>query len=366
MTHCKDCTNEIKEHQSYFNCDFCKDNYHSHCKAIHGANIKRLAALKTWKCSDTCEKKMRSPTTSKTPSHNLQTVTNLRTHFTNQFNELRDFIKDQVSNVMDKMRDLQQSQEFISTHFDEWNGKMNNIITENQQLKLEITNLRNRQNHHEKIINNIEAETDVHKQNEIKNNIIISGLSKTNISSTTQIIEKILDKLNVNPQIKNEIEDVQVISKNDNNNSVISIKLKSNAAKKEIMNKKSTKRSLTVQELDMSNTNEHLNNLNLQDNQIFFRDQLTQYQLQLFRASKELKIKYSFKYLWFKNNTLLIRKTDVSKVHKIISKNDIIFIENLCTPLEPIIHNNNIEQTNSSTTLDSTHNSSILPSNENH
>lgn len=63
--------------------------------------------------------------------------------------------------------------------------------------------------------------------------------------------------------------------------------------------------------------------------QIYFREHLSNFQIQLYREAKAIKVNHYFKHLWIKNNIIHMRKTDDSKVYVVHSRNDIISIENL-------------------------------------
>lgn len=235
----------------------------------------------------------------------------------------------------------------ISDQFSELNNTVTKLLNENKILKDQVQTLTETQEKYEQRINELEAKCDEYQQIEVSKNIIVSGLPQTNISSNN-ITQQIIIKLNINPDFHQTIEETQFLHQNPENqkSNLIIVKFKTIKAKQEFLQQKQVKRSLTIQELEIfTNTN--------QENQIFFRDHLTKYQLNLYRHAKTFQATNHFKYCWIKNSSILLRNTDTSKVFTINSENDFIKIRTLFTNQEREIQNTSLNDTLSSSILSS-------------
>lgn len=347
---CDSCHNPILQTQSYFKCDYCYKCFHCHCKLIYGSHIKRLAQKKRWKCSDNCRgtpKQYKGRTSPNNMADNTSNSNNSDASNTivssSSLNELHILIKQINENMMKRFCDIQESQEFISTQFDEFKTQMKNVIQENKTMKNAIIILKSKQDKYENIINKIEATIGNQSQEHLSNNIIVAGIPYTNENPST-IINTIFDQLKITAETKKEIHEIKYMEnkKITTTNSIqlprfIIIKFKTLNAKQEVLKKKKDKQTLTVRQLGIFEENHH----QMRDNLIFFRDQLTPFKLQLFREAKLLKMKHDIKFLWIKNSKLFMRKTDTSKIFTINSRNDLITIDKHHSVLEEnFIHHN--------------------------
>lgn len=101
-------------------------------------------------------------------------------------------------------------------------------------------------------------------------------------------------------------------SQQNNSFPLILVEFKTNAAKREVINKKKVKKSLLVNEIGLNSSAER---------QIFIREHVTNYKMNLFNECRELRNQYDFKYLCMNGTSILMRKQEQSKVFEINSCN---------------------------------------------
>lgn len=213
--------------------------------------------------------------------------------------------------------EVKKSQDFLSEKFDELNLKINKLTGEHKIFKKQLQGLQDQQNEHSITINKLETEIDILHQKDLEKNVIVGGLPHN--TDLNLAIKNILEKL----ETKCSINDISEIShlynkkqnKPDSNpQSLVLVKFKTADAKYELIQKKKLKRTLFVQEIGLNSS---------PDKVIYFRDHLTLYKNNLFKACKEFKEEQQFKFLWINGSNILIRKHEESKVYAIQSRNDI-------------------------------------------
>lgn len=330
---CDTCHNKILDTQSCFQCDICLMCFHPHCKSIVGAHIKRIAQQKTWECSTACKSKsftLRPSILTPGNIHNLNQITSTnnstKTPEAITLLQVHEFIKSSTENIMKRLLNIEESQNNFQHQFNDLNRQLQDLTVENKLLKEEITYLKHSNTLSQEIIYNLEAKTDIQIQEKISNNMLIAGIPNTN-QQPSEIVNQVFEKLNVEPETLNEVEETSYLPSNPNrnpNSRLILIKFSTNKAKLHVQAKKRQQKTLTVQQLNLHNfENDNQNH----DNLIYFRDQLSHFQLQLFREGKKLQKKHNIKYLWIKHKQIFMRKSEQSKVHSITSKKDLIIID---------------------------------------
>lgn len=330
---CDVCHAEIVKAQAVFKCDGCGKNYHSSCKSIYGANIKRLASQPTWFCLDEC----REDYETNSNQHNLQNIKQKISKQSTtvacdsqQFEQLKEFIKEVKNELIEKINIIHQSQEFICEKFDEIDNKIKLLTRENKMLKQDMSSLKSNQNKYQTIINEMESKFDIIQQDKTKNDLIIAGLPSKEIEPKI-VLNAIFTQIDAVEPIDN-IESATYMQTNsnhpENSSNLLLVQFKTQELKNNILLKKNQKQSLTLCELNLPFQNKELT-----DRQIYFREFLTPFQTQLYREIKTIQTIYKFKYTWVKNRTIYIRYSDNSKIFSIRSRNDIDKLRKTLKPL---------------------------------
>lgn len=345
---CVKCQYEITAVQNYLECDICHGTYHLKCENLLGKHINLIAEEPSWLCKN-CKTKSQKVGAVNTESYkrklndtqsksteSLAKKANIEGTSDDKFDKLMSLIATshaELKSLMETMEvtitEVKVNQSFLSEQFDSINKKIDNVTSDQKNLKKDFGVLAKSQNDTSRIVSNLQYEIDILKQRDLANNIIVGGLPKNaDPSSTITKIMKILD-------MKTTIEDITeariLTNKNNephslqiNNNEIqknlMIVKFKRNEDKKELMEKKKSKKSIFTFELGL-NTN--------RDDQIYIRDHVTSFKMNLFRETKILKDQLKFKHLWMNETRILLRKDDASKIYSINSTADLEYIKKI-------------------------------------
>lgn len=297
-TICCSCNKIIEASKVILVCCVCKKTFHPACKKIFGSSLSLIQKkADSWTCSNDCQK-LQKP--------NLEETINSPgpAEQKSEFGELKVLIKN-----------LHAGQQILTERIDQLTTQNQKILNENIQLK-NLLSLSNKTNEkYEKKISYLEGEIDIIKQEKLASNIIVAGLPNLSTDDVTSTIHTIFKTIGAKVT-ERDVKNITKISTNtvkDNNSSIQEnlylLELNTIKAKQEIIDKKKLNYSkLFTHSIGLNNTNNH---------QIYIRDHLTSYKLQLYRSAKFVKDKYKFKYLWVKEGRIFLRKEDKSKVYPI-------------------------------------------------
>lgn len=188
------------------------------------------------------------------------------------------------------------------------------FLTTIQELKVENAELKLR-------VNNLESKLNWREQKEVENDIEIVGVPKVENGNAEECVQRVLSEaLNITVAA-DDIKKCYVkrIKTSDSTfGNIVCAKLSSLDVKMKIMSgKKSSKEKLNASIFGGD-----------KKNNIYINDCFTKYTRDLFMSAKRIKIEKKFKYLWFKNSKILLRKVDNGEVSVIRSFNDLNTIIN--------------------------------------
>lgn len=211
-----------------------------------------------------------------------------------------------IKDVLVILREIFNSQQFISTKYDELikrNMELESMCTklsrENETIKEELLFLK-------KEITNVEIANNDRK-------LEIHGISKQENEDLRDIVIKISENLEQKIS-KEEIDEIYRIENKTNNKKgnpiVVSFIKKSTKEKFLIMRRK---RSLYTNEINLQGSR----------SQIFINEYLTKRIKELLWKTKKLNTENKFKFIWTKNGMILVRKDEHSEIIKISSQEDL-------------------------------------------
>lgn len=314
---CNICKREVNNQiQTCLKCDKCEAYFHPQCAGIIGANIKKVKSAIFWNCNDCKTAACSSPTN--TVTHNIDDL-NIKI-------QLADIVKS-ISEIKSMFADLKSSQQYLSNSFDELRCEYKRVAEENLNLKKELKSINNLVNDKCKTINNLEMEIDFVKQEKIASNIIISNIPDNSLAAD-EICTNLLKFLDINYstdniiniQMKYSNKEKDNISKKEKKSFVI-ISFSNINIKQQIIMKKKERMIIFARQLGFTNAKD--------DHQIFIRDHLTKFQLNLLNEAHKIKYEHKLKYLWVKNSKIHLRKDDTSKIFFVKSMNDLEYIHSL-------------------------------------
>lgn len=311
---CDLCKINIPVSNSYVKCDACGVFFHLKCKGFTtNALINKLKQLDSWTCPDGC---CRS---------NFNSNFNSRTRLQSaQSQELLDLKKQnpEIVTLLDCyfkkfdgiLSEIRSSQQFLSDQFDTFRKDLERIGEENKSLKIEVDHLKNQHMSNTSTINNLEAEIDSIKQNELKANIIIHGLTLSANCDPVEIFNSISSTIGSNINSKDTSE-IKIVTNKSNNSKFMIVKFHSPQLKEKFMNFKKSFKQLFTSQIGLNVS---------KDNQIIFMDDLTPFRRKLLAETKLRKANLNIKYIWVNQSNILVRKDDGSKIFCVSSKNDLL------------------------------------------
>jgi hypothetical protein len=231
--------------------------------------------------------------------------------------------------IMKMLKDIQESQKFISDKFDVFEKKLEQVLVDNKKMKEEITSLNQKVDSQQTLIDGLNTEVNIIKQSFLEKDIVISGLPDLNNISCETIAQSIDRVYNFGMQNITKIfinKGFSKYGKTTYNNIIVSFC--NTAVKDEVLNKQKTLGPILWGQLP-NNTPE-----NLSAKRIFIAERLTPYNLLLLNACRDLRTKKKITYAWSKYGTVLIKIKSDSNVIKILSVNDMEKLEANLTVIE--------------------------------
>jgi hypothetical protein len=233
------------------------------------------------------------------------------------------------NNIMKMLREIQESQRFISDKFDIFEKKLEQVLVDNKKMKEEITSLNQKVDFQQTLIDGLNTEVNVMKQRFLEKDVVISGLPDLNNISCETIAQSIDRVYNFGMQNISKIfinKGFSKYGKTTYNNIIISFC--NTAVKEQVLNKQKMLGPILWGQL-LNNTPE-----NLCAKRIFIAERLTPHNLLLLNACRDLRTKKKITFAWSKFGTVLIKIKPDSNVIKILSANDMKKLESNLTVIE--------------------------------
>lgn len=197
-----------------------------------------------------------------------------------------------LKDIMDKLQIMDQKQSELLRKYELQ-------LKVNEELRNEIDELKNQ----------IAEEKNKNEQRELENNIVISGIPQNKNEDPTAIVRQINQTLKIN------IEKMKCyrLGKGGNDKSgVIKVCFETKEDKESFLkSKKETK--LTLRTVGLGNS----------DNDLYVNHDLTKYNQYLYMMARKFRRDNNYKYVWYSQGNIFLRKEDNSKVLKITREEDL-------------------------------------------
>lgn len=284
---CNICNDDVFD-EDEIKCSTCNGFHHFGCVALRETAFRKMSksAKQKW-CCIKCKNAV-NDSISKKP---------IITH--------ADIKEDQVL-TNESFRNLIDSVNFMSDKFDTFGSQIQDLVKsintmreENRILKEQNNNLRNDLNFLQKRMNNLE-------QKALDNFVEIIGVPEINNENCKKTVEKIATSLKLEIEVVNAF---RVHSKLNTRPSKIVAELTMKQNKREMIDL-SRKTKLTGSNVDAEWKN----------NAIYVNDNLTQFNRNLFFKTKTFARESGYRYVWFKDTKLFIKKNDNSKAFLVDSE----------------------------------------------
>lgn len=222
--------------------------------------------------------------------------------------------------ILGELKEIKKDFKNFKISQEEQAAKFNTIFKqlkdENSILKRIVTDLQQENQYLNSEVSRISFGLNSTTQDKLSNNLIITGVpfaKSENLSDLVIATGSIL-KIKITTT---DFKVKRIFSKANKSVSNLLVEFVDIGVKKKLINNRK-EFGLSSTQLGFATSNE-----------IYFFNQLTAYNLELLAEARNLKNKFKFKFIWFQNNQVLLRKSEKAKIYSIRSKQDLVNIQNL-------------------------------------
>lgn len=321
MLKCAKCDVPLPPENDYIVCYGCKSGFHYVCANVRKAKWRTntMEVKTSWRCFCCKDKTSGMPILSANAKKEVQMQDSTKQQFESSDvflnkmvnilrTDIRQIIKEENAEFATKMNEFQQSIEFYSHQLDDFLKKVSALTEENKQIKKDYYELKVKYSELEKTTNNLVIKTEGDKQYSRNHNIIVNGIPETrneNLVDIAKALRKYIDA-----QIdKTDLQTIhRLTTHTKDNNKPIIIQFSNRMVRHNYLSKAKSRKP-------------KLNNIfpDCAANPIYVNEHLTTFYKKLMQEAKSRVVngQKTYKYVWFKNSKLLIRKTDNSQIVKV-------------------------------------------------
>lgn len=250
----------------------------------------------------------------------------LQTTVNNQFMEFRN----ELSEVKQSHSDIVESISFVSQKYDEMVPRVEKAVADSISAKETVGSIQTQVDKSTERLDKLEASVNKQAQASLQNNLVITGLAKSN--NPVDTFWKLVNatKAKVTPD---DVANVELLRKYESKNNdasgsknglfvadTILVRFNSNAAKGELIKaKKSMGAAFSDQVQPLSASDSRTK----RPRTIFFRDHLTDYSMALFELAKRKQEELKYQFVWTRNGQILMKQKESAAVHRINSAADL-------------------------------------------
>jgi len=278
---CNECNDDIFDGDE-IKCSTCITLLHFGCASLRETSFRKMS--KNAKLNWICNKCKFSVLKDKTPTSVSATVLNSMDSCT-------------LSN--ETFKSLIESVNYMSDKFDSFGKQLQEMITTIKFMKEENQILREQNNKLKNEVTHLDRRINVLEQKSIENFAEIVGVPETNNENCIKTVEAIAASVGVETTI---LKAYRIQSKFQNKPRKMIVEFQTNQTKRTLMeNVRKTK--LTGETV----------NANWNNDKIYINDCLTLFNRNLFFKAKVFAREKSFKFVWFKDLKLFIKKSESTK-----------------------------------------------------
>ncbi|XP_045459285.1 uncharacterized protein LOC123669739 [Melitaea cinxia] len=229
--------------------------------------------------------------------------------------DLEASISNMVSTLLQPIKDditsLRESVSFINSKYDEFNNKVIGLEKELKSLSslsIELSTLK-------KKIDTLETENNSREQWSRRSNIEVYGIPERKNENLMEILKTISDRTGYQLNPSTDIDFVTRVAHSKSENRLIKpivIKFLSRWKKDDFL---ALAKRIKLQCSDIGFAGNSSN--------VYFKEHLTRSNKALLQEAKKLAKEKNFSYVWIKNCTIMVRRTDTSPVLHILSNSDL-------------------------------------------
>lgn len=294
---CKFCKKKVVE---CYSCDICKSTFHRSCglqaKVINKENKVVCCVVSELRSA---EEEDNSSTMTKVTLEEIQVILK---------RELMALESRVIKRYEDRMRELQESINFMSDKFEEQKKSYEDALERNKELTEINKNLLSR-------VEILEFKINESEQKEKSKNIVVSGIPVQETKSTKEVVEQLLAGLSLNVG-ESEVVDCYRMKSRGINDPIL-IKCATDEMKEKIMTKRKHIGSIKTKDCKFEGPN----------NTIYLNHELTKLNQTLFAKMRALRKQGKFKYAYFTHGKLYLKKQDGDRPIRVYSESSLNSID---------------------------------------
>lgn len=213
--------------------------------------------------------------------------------------------------------------ERLTASINEIKEQNNQIINEFNIIKSEFKGVIQTQLQIQEDLTAVNVQIEILKQKSLSSEIVINGIPDKFLGKEIllQTINKIFNTLDCKEVRPWDYRSIFLMKKKSNSSGFtpVCLQLCSSAHKNMLIYHQKQKGTVLLHQLDTDLPSSDLR-------KIVIKDRMTPYYSDLMKEAFLFKVKFDYKYVWFKD-TVLIKKTDTSKIIRIFSKKDLLLEE---------------------------------------
>lgn len=210
----------------------------------------------------------------------------------------------------------------INARIDTLEKQNDSILTEFRTLKEEFNSLSKNQQTIIEELADMNLEIIKLKQDAVNSDVIITGIPEVKDEKLLDVVNKVLQEYKMVLRDTDINSIYRMKSKSDALNfSPICIELYSRKFKGVLNKQQKVLGPVLLNLIDKSLPKTDLR-------KIYFKDRLTKYNMELLKETRKFKADNNYKYVWFQNSDILLRKAEKSPCIKICSSADLIRLGN--------------------------------------
>lgn len=221
---------------------------------------------------------------------------------------LNDILIPFKKSIQEEMQNIKESVQFISDSFDDFKTKIEENVRNAEQLEIESNKLKAK-------VQVLEIKMNEMEQKNLKNNIVVTGIPTQTSENLPKITKKLLQVLKLD-ELEEDIVNSYRMGKHDK--APILIERKNLNSKIKIITAVKQKKGIRVNECGFEGTN----------NNIFFNDELTTFNKQLFKKVRDFKTSNKCKGAFCANGRVYLRRNDSEPPIRIKNEDDLMALSN--------------------------------------
>lgn len=242
-----------------------------------------------------------------------------------------DRIWSDLENMKRKNQELEASVEFVSAKYDTMEPTVKQNSNDCANAKAAIDELKIKLDDANARVARMEAASNRTQQDAIRNNLVISGMIKSEKPADTfwRLAELMNAKLNRDEVVSVDLlkRHQPTVNENKNKQAFVSdtllVRFRSNSAKGALIKAKKELGAAFAPQVRSVTSKSKQSDANTKPRVIFFRDHMTDTTMKLFEATQAKKVEMNYKFTWSKNGQIMMRKDERADIIRINSLSDL-------------------------------------------